>query len=168
MSANKGKKINIIDGLFIVLVAVAIIFAMVKFSTPGEKNANTSKITYTLEVKNAFPSLVSYVNEGDIVVDDDSMKEIGTVVDVRKEAATMTVQNDEKNTLEIKEIDDRVDVEIDVEAAGNAQTGNATVNSVNLLIGKNIQCIVGDAYVDAVIVGIDYEDATEAKEALAE
>ncbi len=169
MSTNKKRKINIIDLIFVVVLLAVVLLAVFKFATPdSSKTANATKVVYTLEVKNAFPELTGYIKEGDKVFDDESMKEIGTVTEIREKNATMLAENKTDGTLAIAEIQDRVDVEIKVTADGSVSSGNASVNSVNLLIGKSMECIVGDAYINTVIVDVGYEDSTEVKEALSE
>ena len=169
MSTNKERKINIIDLIFVAVLVVVILFAVFKFANPGTgKVTNATKVTYTLEIANAFPELTSYIEEGDKVFDDESMKEIGEVSEIRKKNATILAQNSDKGTLEVAQINDKINVEIEVTADGAVTSGNVSVNSVNLLIGKTVECIVGDAYVNAVIVDVVYEDAVETKEALSE
>lgn len=169
MNTNKERKINIIDLLFGILLVAIVLFAVFKFASPdASKSSSATKVVYTLEVNNTFPELTGYIKEGDKVFDDESMKEIGVVTEVRKKNATILAENTKKGTLDMVEIEDRVSVEIKVEADGTVSSGNASVNSVNLLIGKSMECIVGDAYINAVIIDVGYEDITEAKEALSE
>ncbi len=169
MNTNKEGKINIIDLLFVILLLMVVVFAVFKFASPNSsKVANATKVVYTLEVNNTFPELTGYIKEGDKVFDEESMKEIGVVTEIRKRNATILAENATNGTLDMVEIQDRICVEIEVSADGTVLSGNASVNSVNLLIGKSMECIVGDAYINTVIVDVGYEDVTEIKEALSE
>lgn len=169
MNTSKERKINIVDLLFAVFLLAVLVFGALKFASLGSSQPESAtKVVYTLEVKNTFPELTGYVKEGDKVFDDESMKEIGAVTEITEKNATILAENTEDGTLAVAEIEDRVDVEIKVTADGTVSSGNASVNSVNLLIGKSMECIVGDAYVNAVITDVGYEDATEAKEAMTE
>ncbi len=169
MSTNKERKINIIDLLFVIVLLGIILFAVVKFATPNSsKPKSATKISYALEVNNAFPEVMSYIREGDKVFDDESMKEIGVVCEISEKNATVLAENLDDGTLNNAEVEDRINLWIKVIADGEVSSGNASVNSVNLLIGKTMECIVGDAYIDAVIVNVEYEDSTQVKEALSE
>ena len=142
---------------------------MFKFATPNSSNpTSATKVSYSLEVNNTFPEVMNYIKEGDKVFDDESMKEIGVVAEISEKNATVLAENLNDGTLRNTEIDDRINLRIKVEADGEISSGNASVNSVNLLIGKTMECIVGDAYINAVIVDVQFEDSTEVKEALSE
>ncbi len=169
MNTSKERKINIVDLLFVIFILAALVFGALKFASFGSsKPASATKVVYTLEVRNTFQKLSAYVKEGDKVFDDESMKEIGVVTEITEKNATILAENIDDGTLAVAEIKDRVDVAIKVTADGTVSSGNASVNSVNLLIGKSMECIVGDAYVNAVITDVGYEDATETKEAMTE
>ena len=169
MNTSKERKINIIDLLFVICIFAALVFGVLKFVSFGSSQSESAtKVVYTLEVRNTFHELTGYVKEGDKVFDDESMKEIGVVTEITEKNATILAENTDDGTLAVAEIKDRVDVAIRVTADGTVSSGNASVNSVNLLIGKSMECIVGDAYVNAVITDVGYEDATETKEAMTE
>jgi hypothetical protein len=169
MNTSKERKINIVDLLFVIFILAVLVFGALKFASFGSSQpASATKVVYTLEVRNTFPELTGYVKEGDKVFDDESMKEIGVVTEITKKNATILAENTDDGTMTLAEIKDRFNVEIKVTADGTVSSGNASVNSVNLLIGKSMECIVGDAYVNAVITDVGYEDVTETKEAMTE
>lgn len=169
MSTSKERKINIIDLLFVVVLLGVILFAVLKFAAPNSsKPTSATKISYSLEVNNTFPEVMNYIKEGDKVFDDESMKEIGVVAEISEKNATVLAENLNDGTLRNTEIEDRINLRIKVEADGEISSGNASVNSVNLLIGKSMECIVGDAYINAVVVDVQFDDSTEVKEALSE
>ena len=101
---------------------------------------------------------------GDLVFEDDSLKSLGTVLDVTQRPYKATTEDKENKRVLMEEIPGKVAVDIKIEADADKVNGNLSVDSINILIGKTIDLNAGNGFVKGVIV--DVLDMSEEKEAL--
>jgi|GEM_PF-4344668 len=164
---NGKKHINIIDVIFILILVVAVGFGAFKIANIEKATNSTpsTKITYTVEVQNKDPEILDYISKDDNVFEDASMKTMGVVSNVSYTPYKMMAENHNDKSITIQETTDKITLNIKIDATGAVKDGVASVDSVNLLVGKTIDLIAGDCKVQGVIVAIDYDDTDEIKEA---
>lgn len=160
------KRINIIDIIFILILVGAIIFGITGISNvkQGSRGAEVTKVVYTVEVQNQDAELLKYIKNGDRVFEDESMKRMGTVVNISEAPYKILTENKVENIVTQQEVPDKITVYIDISTEGVVSSDNVvSVDSVNLLVGKTIDLNIGNSYIEGVIV--DIHDVNEAKEA---
>lgn len=166
MKTNK-KRMNIIDLLFL-LVGILVVLAIVAnsilgiFEFGGKKEEKIpAEIKFTFEVQNVDPQILDYFEEGDTLYDYGSMNEIGIIKSIDKQPAKTVVENHEGKTLEIKEISNKLNLYLEVEANGELVEENPEIKGVKILIGKLMDCLAGDSILSGVIVSLDHEEIEE-------
>ena len=168
MKDNKTKGINTVDAVFIIGIAV-VVLAVAVLSLWGKIGGNSGDtmpvaIKYVLEVQNREPQVLDYMKVGQTVYDNGSQSPIGEVTAIKKRTATTLVEDHEKKTLVEKEIANKVTFEVEIEANGVLTEDCVEIEDINILIGKGLDCVIGDAIVSGYIIGLDYENAEETEE----
>lgn len=163
---NNKKRINIIDLIALVVLVVVIAFGIYKATdikniTSGPVKA---KIVYTVEVPNEEAKIMNYIKPDDKVFEDESLKRLGTVLDVTQKPYKVTTEDSSGKKILMQEMPGKIAVDIKIEADADKINGNLSVDSINILVGKTIDLNVGNSYVKGVIV--DVHDLSEEKEAL--
>ncbi len=163
---NNKKRINIIDLLALLILILAIAFGVYKVTDIKNivKSPVKAKIVYTVEVANENPEIMDYIKPGDLVFEDDSLKSLGTVLDVTQRPYKVTTEDKENKRVLMEEIPGKIAADIKIEADADKVNGNLSVDSINILIGKTIDLNAGNGFVKGVIV--DVLDMSEEKEAL--
>ena len=169
MKENKTKKINIVDAVFLIGI-VAVVLGVAVLSLWGKIGGDSSETTpvavkYVLEVQNKEPQALDYMEEGQTVYDNGSMSPIGVVTAIKKRPSTTLVEDHSKKTLVEKEIANKVTFDVEIAANGELSEDCIKIEDINILIGKGMDCIIGDAIVSGYIIGLDYEDAEAEEEA---
>lgn len=163
---NNKKRMNIIDLIALIVLVVIIAFGVYKATdikniTSGSAKA---KIVYTVEVPNEEEKILNYIKPEDKVFEDESLKQLGTVLDVTQRPYKVTTENTSDKKVLMQEISGKIALDIKIEADADKVNGNLSVDSINILVGKTIDLNIGNAYVSGVI--IDVRDLSEEKEAL--
>jgi len=166
MDMNNKRKINIIDLIFSIALVLIILVGAIKIA--GNQNtfekSKSTKVFYTVEVSNSDPEILNYISEEDRVFEDETLKNMGTVVGVSQKPSTVLVENSDKSTLVLKELPDKITVNIEITADGVETNGSVSVDSVNILVGKSVDLIVGDSALKGVITALNYEGTSIIKE----
>ena len=166
MDMNNKRKINIIDLIFSIALVLIILVGAIKIA--GNQNtfekSKSTKVFYTVEVSNSDPEILNYISEEDRVFEDETLKNMGTVVGVSHKPSTVLVENNDESTLVLKELPDKITVNIEITADGVETNGSVSVDSANILVGKSVDLIVGDSALKGVITALNYEDTSIIKE----
>ena len=160
------KRINIIDVIFILLLVGLIVFGITGISDVKQavRGNDVTKVVYTVEIQNQDSEILKYMKNGDRVFEDESMKRMGTVVNISEAPYKILTENKVENIVTQQEVPDKITVYVDISTEGVVSSDNVvSVDSVNLLVGKTIDLNIGNSYVEGVIV--DIHDVNEAKEA---
>ena len=160
------KRINVIDVIFILILVGVIVFGITGISDVKQavKGTDATKVVYTVEIQNQNPELLKYMQSGDRVFENESMKRMGTVVNISETPYKILTENKIDNVVTQQEVPEKITVYVDISTEGVVSSDNVvSVDSVNLLVGKTIDLNIGNAYVEGVIV--DIHDVNEAKEA---
>ena len=163
---NSKRKINIIDILFIIILIAVVVFGVTKLTDVKQiSQSNTAtKVVYTVEVQNQDPEILQYLNVEDKVFENESLKQMGTVVGLSDAPHKLVTENKNNHTFITQEVPNKITVNIEIVADGVVAGDNViSVDGVNVLVGKTIDLNVGKSYVQGVIV--DVHDVNEAKEA---
>ena len=164
MEKNK-KRINIIDLIALLVLILVIVFGVYKMADIKSivKSPVKSKIVYTVEVANEEAELLDYIKPGDLVFEDDSLKSLGTVLDVTQRPYRVTTEDKVNKRVLMEEIPGKISADIKIEADADKINGSLSVDSINILVGKTIDLNAGNGFVKGVI--IDVLDMSEEKEA---
>ncbi len=162
---NIRKKINIIDLICIVILIAIVIFGAFKLSSIRVTNddSTVTKVSYVVEVKNQTSNILDYIAIDDKVYEDESLKFMGTVTDVTYRPYKLNTEDSLNKKALIKEVPNKISVDIKIEAEAIKNGNSMSVDSVNILVGKTISLNVGDSFVEGVITAV--EDINEIKEA---
>ena len=162
---NNKKRINIIDLIFVIILIAVIVLGVSKLTDIKNMSGSSvkAKVIYTVEVANEEPDIMNYINTGDKVFEDESLKRLGTVSDVIQRPYLLTTEDTENKKVLIQEVPNKIAVDIKIEADADKMIGNISVDSVNLLVGKTIDLNVGNSFVKGVIIEVC--DISEEKEA---
>ena len=163
---NSKRKINIIDILFIIILIAVVVFGVTKLTDVKQiSQSNTAtKVVYTVEVQNQDPEILQYLNVEDKVFENESLKQMGTVVGISDAPHELVTENKNNHTFITQEVPNKITVNIEIVADGVVAGDNVmSVDGVNVLVGKTIDLNVGKSYVQGVIV--DVHDVNEVKEA---
>ena len=159
------KRINIIDLIALIVLVLVIAFGIYKVTDIKSivKSPVKAKIVYTVEVANADAEILDYVKQGDLVFEDDSLKSLGTVLDVTQRPYRVATEDKVSKKILMEEIPGKIAADIKIEADADKTNGNLSVDSINILVGKTIDLNAGNCFVKGVI--IDVLDMSEEKEA---
>lgn len=159
------KRINIIDLIALIVLVLVIAFGIYKVTDIKSivKSPVKAKIVYTVEVANADAEILDYVKQGDLVFEDDSLKSLGTVLDVTHRPYRVQTEDKVNKKILMEEIPGKIAADIKIEADADKTNGNLSVDSINILVGKTIDLNAGNCFVKGVI--IDVLDMSEEKEA---
>lgn len=162
---NSKRRINIIDLLFIVILIAVVAFCVYKLSDIKSMVGSTvtAKVVYTVEVQNENPEIMEYINVDDKVFEDESLKVLGTVLDVTEKPYKIDTEDLENKQILLQEMPDKIALDIKIEADADKIGENISVDSINILVGKTVDLNIGNSYVKGVIV--DIHDLSEEKEA---
>jgi len=168
MKTSKTKKINIVDLIFLIAIVAIILFVVVfKFMDKDIVKELIKEVPvsvkYTIEVQNREPQILDYMKEGQVMYEHGSMNPIGKVTAIKERPATTVVEDHGNKTILLKEVSDKICLDIDVESKGKIEDDMVQIEGVNFLIGKSIDCVVGDAVMSGIIVGLDYEENKTSK-----
>lgn len=163
MEKNR-KRINIIDLLTIIILLAVIVFAVFKVSDVSQiaKSEVVTKVSYVVEVKEQDAKVLDYMQVGDMVYEDESLKKLGVLTDVKQTPFTIQTEDKISRKISEREVPGKINLNVEIEADGVLKGGNISVDSINILVGKTIDLNIGDAYIKGVIIGV--ENLSEAKE----
>lgn len=163
---NNKKRINIIDLIALIVLVVVIAFGIYKATDIKSitQGAVKAKIVYTVEVPNEEAKIMNYIEPDDKVFEDESLKQLGTVLDVTQKPYKVTTENVSDKKILTQEIPGKITLDIKIEADADKVNGNLSVDSINILVGKTLDLNIGNSYVKGVI--IEVQDLSEEKEAL--
>lgn len=131
-------KINIIDAGVVLLIIVLLLVGMLKFKTFDKKidASATGKITYTVIIKNVREYTVDAFVSGDTVFDSGTNVNIGKIVKVETQNATIAKSLANGN-VKIIENPYKKDIILTIETPGTAsQVGYFANKSIELKIGS--------------------------------
>ncbi len=159
MTTNSRKKrVNILD-LIVVLAVIAVVAlgAYMLFGDNGKQQAVSSNVQFTVEVTKQDKDVLDYMEEGQTIYDGATKNELGTIVSIQEKPSRTLVENHNAKTVEYVEVPEKIDVILEIEAKAKMEYPNVIVDTVSLKIGKQIYCTVGDAALEGVIIGMDYD-----------
>lgn len=136
-------KFNLLD---MAIAFVIVVFAMLLISNrttsnaveqvSGEGQNVSSKFSYVVEVKDVAITTGEMVREGDKLYDKASGTEMGTITKVDVDTAKGIFQNMD-GKVEVKDIPERVDIRMTVEAEGRTANGEYIANNlIRILVGS--------------------------------
>ena len=128
---KKKFRLNWIDLLIVVLVIGLVAGTYIKFRVSDKTSVAEPQtpITYQVLLANVRQGTVDAIQEGDILYDDDSDREIGVIRSLDVTPATSLVQ-DTEGALHWADTDDRFDVILTVEGQGSVSGGNYVINRI--------------------------------------
>lgn len=128
---KKKFRLNWIDLLIVVLVIGLVAGTYMKFRVSDKTSVAEPQtpITYQVLLANVRQGTVDAIQEGDILYDDDSDREIGVIRSLDVTPATSLVQ-DTEGALHWADTDDRFDVILTVEGQGSVSGGNYVINRI--------------------------------------
>ncbi|MBR6253296.1 MAG: DUF4330 domain-containing protein [Clostridia bacterium] len=136
-------KFNLLD-MFIVF---AIVVALLMFfnnkqsigaapAASGDTEVKDSKFTYVVEIKDVAETTGQMIESGDKLYDKASGTEMGTIINVDIKQATGGLQLN-NGQIVTKEIPERIDVYLTVEAEGRTSNGEFIANNlIRVLVGS--------------------------------
>ncbi len=144
---RKKYQFNFIDVLLILIIVLSI--AVIAFLTfydgdiKSVKNDNAKvEVMYTIESRNIDNILRGKINRGDTVIDSESLKEIGQVVDVEYTDSVYTGFNSEKNEQFEALYAGHIDIKVKISATAELdENGVYSVNGYILNTGKEMEVI---------------------------
>lgn len=164
---NTKKRINIIDLIFIVLIVGVVVFLVSK-AADIKNMVNTSavtKVSYVVEIPNQSTEILKYIEVDDKVYEDESLKFLGTVLDVTSRPYKLNTEDTLNKKIVESEMPGKIAVDVTILADADKTNGNISVDSVNLLVGKMIDLNIGNAYAKGVIIDVkDVNEITEVQE----
>lgn len=169
MKASKTKKINIVDLIFLIgIAAIIILVVLFKFfggslSVDELTKETPVSVKYAIEVQNREAEMLDYMKVGQIMYEHGSMNPIGKVTAIKKRPATTVVEDHTNKTMVTKELTDKICVDIEVESKGKIEDDMVQIEGVNVLVGKGLDCVVGDAVMSGVIVDLEYKESKTTK-----
>lgn len=142
MIDNKGKlfgKINIIDFIVVLIIAIAIILAGIKFNiNPVKENVDELTFQYTLEVKGVRNFTVDAFQEGDEIFEGKSENSLGKIVDIKTKPAEKYITN-ANGEINITDIPEQYDLSLIIECNGvKGEKGLETITGENINLNKTI------------------------------
>lgn len=163
-AGNKG--INILDILFFIVLIAVILFAVICFTGRIDKNQKILRdnITFSIEITKNDEKLLNYIEEGEIIYEGTTKKTLGEIVAVHEKPARAIAENHSEKTIENVEIPNKIDIVIDISGKADMNYPNISIDSVELKIGKQLDCIIGDAAVRGTVVNMDYDKTLLKKE----
>lgn len=168
MNENKTKRMNLTDMVFLIgIIAVVVLVVLLSlWGKIGNKgDVSPVVVKYVVEVQNVEPQVLDYMSEGQVVYDNGSMNPIGAVTAIKKRPATIQIEDHKRKSIVEKEIPNKATFDIEIAANGELSEDGVKIEDINILIGKALDCVVGDALVSGVIIGLEYEDTEVDKEA---
>lgn len=169
MNENKTKRMNVTDMVLLVGIAAAVVIVVLLslWGKIGGRNGDVTPITvkYVFEVQNREPQVLDYIGEGDIVYDNGSMNPIGKVTAIKRKPATVLVEDHKNKCLVEKEVSNKVTFDVEISANGELSEEGVSIEDINILIGKGMDCVIGDTIVSGYIIGLEYEDIKTDEEA---
>lgn len=139
---SKGKifgKVNILDLLIVVVIAVLALSAFVKFDKAEGRLTSDKTIEYTVKIKQIRQPSVDAINrELTGWVEPDTKKELGEITDVKVSPAEELVRlnNGEYTTVELVETYDAL---LTMRVSGTETDDNFyTISGKKLIVGENL------------------------------
>ena len=158
---NKQKrKINLID-LAVVLVLIGVVlFGASYLLGDNDKQQVKDTVRFSFESSGVDAEVISYVKEGQLVIDGKTKSKLGTVVAVHEAPARIIVEDHNHETIEIREFPNKLDVTLEIEGNASISHPDILLDTFALKVGKHVDCIVGETKVSGYIVDIDHEDSS--------
>ena len=139
---NNGKlfgKINIIDFMVILIIALALILSAIKFNiNPVKENVNEVTFQYTLEVKGVRNFTVDAFQKGDEIYEGKSENLLGKIIDI-KTSPTQKYLADANGEINITDVPGQYDLSLTIECNGiKGNKGLETTTGENINLNKTI------------------------------
>ena len=156
---NAKKRINIIDILFVILIAAVVVFAVAGLSgvTKGDAEVK-NKMELTLEIRYADPEFLENIEEGQVVSAAITKEEVGSILSVSHKPSRELVENHEEKKLEYTELTDKIDLNVEIEAMATMEQTDIMVSENAVKIGKSMSYYTGEAVLSGTIIGIEYDE----------
>ena len=122
-------------------------------------------VRFSLESLGVEEDMLSDIKEGQIVVDGQTKSVLGKVVAFKKTPARVLVEDHDKETIEMKDYPDRIDLTLEVEAEATISESDIMLDTFSLKVGKYADCIVGNTKVSGYVIDMDYEGLDAQKKA---
>lgn len=161
-SANRGRgkyRFNIIDILLILIIAVSVAAILFLYFYDGkisknENEVNSVDIIYTVSQKEIPAILRGKINIGDLVTEEESLCELGQVIDVEYTDSVYSGYDSENNRFE-EIYPGKIDVKIRISAEATVdENGIYSVNGYMLNIGRGAKLRLSYYTGETVIVSI--------------
>ncbi len=148
---KKKRKFNIID-FFILVLIVALIASLVYALSPWsqlKKLWSTDEISfqYSVEFKNVDEQFIQLIENGDLVINSITKKEMGTVIDVDRSQKSYKLHYKENTDSEGKitiegtpvELENQYDITVYIKSSAIYEQGKGyTVNGDRIAIGEEL------------------------------
>lgn len=161
MKANnkEKKRVNILDLIFFILIIVVVFFAIGSLTGVFSKKEQVAEdsVNYSYEVKKVDPEILNYAKEGVVIYNEKSKQVMGEIVAVHEDTAKVLLENHKEKKVQYAEIPDKIDLVLEIKANAEFKYPDITIGKEALKVGKSMACIVGNAYVDGTITGIEYD-----------
>lgn len=166
MSTEKGKKrINIIDVLFLIVLIAIIIFVVAGLTGVRKNDAEIqNKVELTLEIKESDLEFLGSVKEGQTVYDAITKEQVGSIVSVSYKPSRKLSENHKEKKLQYAEIENKIDLNIEIEAMATIEQSDIMVSENAVKIGKSMSYYTGEAVLSGTIIGIEYDETLFEKE----
>jgi len=153
--AKKKRRVNYVD-IILLLVMIAVVGLIAyTYLSPLTKQlfAETYDVEYTIRIQGVRLEFNDKIHEGDTVVENETLKSIGTVKSVVYSASKF-VGTDSAGKTVISEHPDMYDVTVVVGAKAEMPSGMYEVNSFAITAGKTIRFRVPDFTGEATCISI--------------
>ncbi len=160
MKSEGRKRINIIDVLFLIVLIAVIILGVMGLSGVTKENAEIqNKVELTLEIQEKDLEFLGSVKEGQTVYDAITKEQVGTVASVSYKPSRELVENHVEKKLQYAEIQNKIDLNVEIEATATMKQADIMVSENAVKIGKSMSYYTGEAVLSGTIIGIEYDEA---------
>ena len=132
MMKEKKFRLNWVDGLIVLVVIGLVAGTWLKFRTveaTGGGSRNQTPITYQVLLGSVRQYTVDAIRTGDLLYDEETGREVGTIKGIDVQPAVYLVQ-DTEGVVHRAEHENRYDLYLTVEAQGTVSGGVYTINRV--------------------------------------
>lgn len=154
---KKGQLFNKISIVDLLIIFLLIFFAINLYSSQKEITKTDTKISQeaimTLEFKEVNKSFLKVVNKGDILKDSVRGFVLGKILSFNYKPSKKIVSSNDGKVV-YKEIDDKVDIEVELNVKGIFDGNGVLIGSKRYYIGSETRIKTSDYVTDADVIMI--------------
>ena len=141
---KRKMKFNIMDVLILLAIAAVAavllyVFVFSEHSSAGALNgAQTTKITYVIELTDVDDALSDNISVGETLIDSAKKMNIGTIVAVESQPYVYLGKNVTGGTMELTTVDNKSTVYVTVEADATLAGISYSISGYDIYVGKKV------------------------------